>query len=47
MKGHRETPESESFLKKLQVEGLQLYEKETPAQMFSCEFFQSLRTYTS
>ena len=36
-----------SFLIKLQAGDLQLYEKEALAQMFSCEFLQSLRTYTS
>ena len=46
MKIHQKTPESESFLIKLQVEGLRLYEKEIPAQMFSCEILQSLRTDT-
>ena len=35
-----------SLLIKLQVGGLQLYEKEAPSQMFSCEILQSLRTYT-
>ena len=30
------------FLIKLQSGGLQIYEKENPAQMFSCEFLQSL-----
>ena len=43
MEIHRKTPESEYvFLRKLQSGGLQIYEKENPAQMFSCEFLQSL-----
>ena len=36
-----------SFSIKLKAGDLQLYEKETLAQMFSCEFLQSLRTNTS
>ena len=33
-----------SFLIKLQVSGVQLYQKETLAQVFSCEFYQMFKS---
>ena len=38
---YRKAPVLESLFIKLQAEGLQLYLKETPTQVFSCEILRN------
>ena len=40
---HRQTPVRESFLMEFQAQDLQIYLKETRAQVFSCEILESLK----